>query len=324
MTTTTARSTTTTDAPQEDRTRRIPLPRRPRRRVVSDRPAWMGRPAVHVQALKAIVIAFIVVVMLYPFVYIIAMSFASRDAQTSGFLPTSFSLDAYEAILSGDIVTRSLLISAFVTIVGTTLSLVFTVTMAYGLSRTRQVPGTRAILLIVVFTMFFGAGIIPNYLLMKNLGLLNTLWSLILPGLISAFNMVVVRNFFMSIPASLVESARIDGASDFRILWKIILPLSRPVLAVVGLFYAVGYWNSYFNALLYINDSNLWPVQVVLNQYVIQGSVLTDIIGSDVPTPPSQSVQMAVVVLATLPILIVYPFIQRHFTKGMLTGAIKG
>ncbi|AKV86564.1 ABC transporter permease [Microbacterium sp. CGR1] len=299
-------------------------PTRRRRHVPSDRPAWMGRPSASVQAAKAIIIGFIVLVMLYPFVYIISMSFASKDAQTSGFLPTSFSLDAYQAILSGDIVTRSLLISAFVTIVGTALSLAFTVTMAYGLSRTRQVPGTRAILLIVVFTMFFGAGIIPNYLLMKNLGLLNTLWSLILPGLISAFNMVVVRNFFMSIPASLLESARIDGASDFRILWKIILPLSAPVLAVVGLFYAVGYWNSYFNALLYINDSTLWPVQVVLNQYVIQGSVLTDIIGSDVPTPPSQSVQMAVVVLATLPILIVYPFIQRHFTKGMLTGAIKG
>ncbi|WP_083397369.1 carbohydrate ABC transporter permease [Plantibacter sp. MMLR14_011] len=303
---------------------RPPRTKRRRRGPTSDRPAWMGRPSVPVQALKALVIGFIVLVMLYPFVYIIAMSFASKDAQTSGFLPTSFSLDAYQAILAGDIVTRSLLISAFVTIVGTALSLTCTVMLAYGLSRTRQVPGSRAILLLVVFTMFFGAGIIPNYLLMKNLGLLNTLWSLILPGLISAFNMVVVRNFFMSIPASLIESARIDGASDFRILWKIVLPLSRPVLAVVGLFAAVGYWNSYFSALLYINDSSLWPVQVVLNQYVIQGSVLTDIIGSDVPTPPSQSVQMAVVVLATLPILIVYPFIQRHFTKGMLTGAIKG
>ncbi|WP_235019843.1 carbohydrate ABC transporter permease [Ruania rhizosphaerae] len=276
------------------------------------------------QAVKAAVICSIVVVMLYPFLYIISMSFASRNSQMRGFWPTDFSLEAYRAILSGDVVTRAMMVSVLVTVVGTLLSLFLTTTLAYGLSRTRAVPGSKAVLLLVLFTMFFSAGIIPNYLLVRSLGLLDSLWALILPVALSGFNMVVVRNFFMGIPDSLLESARIDGASDFRIFAGIVLPLSKPVLAVIGLFYAVNYWNSYFTALIYINDSSKWPIQVVLNQYVIQGSSLANLQSTDIPAPPSQSVQMAVVVLATLPILLVYPFIQRHFAKGMLTGAIKG
>ncbi len=274
--------------------------------------------------MKAAVICSIVVVMLYPFLYIISMSFASRNSQMRGFWPTDFSLEAYRAILSGDVVTRAMMVSVLVTVVGTLLSLFLTTTLAYGLSRTRAVPGSKAVLLLVLFTMFFSAGIIPNYLLVRSLGLLDSLWALILPVALSGFNMVVVRNFFMGIPDSLLESARIDGASDFRIFAGIVLPLSKPVLAVIGLFYAVNYWNSYFTALIYINDSSKWPIQVVLNQYVIQGSSLANLQSTDIPAPPSQSVQMAVVVLATLPILLVYPFIQRHFAKGMLTGAIKG
>lgn len=297
----------------------------PLARKTSGRPPWMARPSRGMQVVKFVLIAFIVVVMLYPFLYVIAFSFADRNSVSSGqLLPTSFSTSAYESIFAGGVVTRSLLVTAGITIVGTTLSLFFTATLAYGLTRTRQVPFSKAALVLVLCTMFFGAGIIPNYLLIKELGLLNSYWALILPGLISAFNMIVMRNFFMELPQELFESARIDGASEFRIFFSIVLPLSKAVLAVIALFYAVGYWNSFFNALLYINDTTKWPIQLVLNQYVVQSNALTDLQAPDRPAPPAQTVQMAIVVVATLPILIVYPFAQRFFTKGVLTGAIKG
>lgn len=291
----------------------------------SARPVWMGRPGPGVQALKAVTIALIVLVMLYPFVYVILMSFATPEAATSGALfPRAFSLDAYRSILGGTVVTRALLVSAGVTVVGTALSMVFTTTLAYGLMRTRDVPGAKAVLVLVLCTMLFGAGIIPSYLLVRALGLLDSYAALILPGLISAFNMVVVRNFFMGLPAELFESARLDGAGDWRIFTRIVLPLSKAVLAVIGLFYAVGYWNAFFNAMIYLNDTAKWPIQVVLNQYVVQGSALTSLQAPDQPPPPGQTLQMAVIVIATVPILAVYPFVQRYFTKGVLTGAIKG
>lgn len=299
--------------------------RRAEKKQTQGRPPWMDRPSPTMQALKAVAIAAIVVVMLYPFLYVIMFSFADGRSVGSGQLvPTSFSLDAYESIFAGGVVTRSLLVTAGITIVGTLLSLFFTSTLAYGLTRTRQVPFSRAAMVMVLCTMFFGAGIIPNYLLIKQLGLLDSYWALILPGLISAFNMIVMRNFFMELPQELFESARIDGASEFRIFASIVLPLSKAVLAVIALFYAVGYWNSFFNALLYINDTTKWPIQLVLNQYVVQSNAMTDLQAPDRPAPPAQTVQMAIVVVATLPILIVYPFAQRFFTKGVLTGAIKG
>lgn len=300
------------------------VPRRRRRRTVGRAP-WMDTPSPTMQALKVVAIAAIVVVMLYPFLYVIMFSFADGRSVGSGQLwPTSFSLAAYESIFAGGVVTRSLLVTAGITIVGTLLSLLFTSTLAYGLTRTRQVPFSKAAMVMVLCTMFFGAGIIPNYLLIKQLGLLDSYWALILPGLISAFNMIVMRNFFMELPQELFESARIDGASEFRIFASIVLPLSKAVLAVIALFYAVGYWNSFFNALLYINDTTKWPIQLVLNQYVVQSNAMTDLQAPDRPAPPAQTVQMAIVVVATLPILVVYPFAQRFFTKGVLTGAIKG
>ncbi|GAA5187434.1 carbohydrate ABC transporter permease [Rugosimonospora acidiphila] len=292
------------------------------------RPPWQNRPTWPVQTLKGIVIAGIVFVMLYPFVYVVATSFSGDTTSVSGngLLPTHYSFAAYKAIFSGNVVLRSLMISIGVTLVGTALSMIITIGMAYGLSRTRDVPGTRFVLYAVLATMLFTSGIIPNYLLMKSLGLLNSYWSLILPGVANAFNMVVLRNFFMEIPADLFDSARIDGASEWQILTRIVLPLSKAVLAVVALFYAVGYWNDFFNALLYLNDSTKWPIQLVLNQYVIHGQNL-DQAGAPASGQlrvAAQSIQMAVVVVATVPILVVYPFLQRYFTKGVLTGAIKG
>lgn len=300
-------------------------PRTTRRRAAARRPPWMARPSMPMQGMKALFIAFIVLVMLYPFFYVIAFSFADAQSVTSGqLIPSSFSLSAYESVLAGGVVTRSLLITAGITLVGTTLSVLLTAMMAYGLTRTKDVPFSKAALVLVLCTMFFGAGIIPNYLLIKELNLLDSYWALILPGLIGAFNMIVMRNFFMELPQELLESARIDGASEFRIFVSIVLPLSKAVIAVVALFYAVGYWNSFFNALLYINDSSKWPIQLVLNQYVVQSNALTDLQAPDRPAPPKETVQMAIIVIATLPILVVYPFAQRFFTKGVLTGAVKG
>lgn len=169
------------------------------------------------------------------------------------------------------VVGRSLLVSLGVTFVGTTLSMAMTVLMAYGLSRTRDVPGSRFVLIMVLGTLLFGAGIIPNFLLVKQLGLLDTYASLILPGVINAFNLVVIRNFFMEIPTELYDSARMDGANELQILLRIVLPLSKAVMAVIALFYAVAYWNEFFNALLYLNDTAKWPVQLVLRQFVLEG-----------------------------------------------------
>ncbi len=200
-----------------------------------------------------------------------------------------------------------------------------TVTMAYGLSRP-SVPGSRLVLVLVLGTLLFSAGLIPNYLVVRQLGLIDTYGSLVLPGAISAFNLVVLRQFFMSLPAELLESARLDGASDLWILLRIVLPLSKPVLAVVALFYGVAHWNDFFAATLYLNDAHKWPIQLVLRQYVLQGGAPANAVTSDPnqSPPPAQTIQMAVVVIGTAPILIVYPFLQRHFTRGVLTGAIKG
>jgi putative aldouronate transport system permease protein len=294
--------------------------------ATASRPPWLNPPSVWVRAVKAIVIVCIVITMIYPLVYVIAMSFAAPEQARAGVVfPTSFSLDAYRAIFNGGTVVDGLRNSLFITVVGTLLSLAATSMLAWGLVRTRQVPGAKIVLVGILATMFFSAGIIPNFMLIKYLGLLDSTWSLIIPGLISAFNMIVIRNFFQGLPEELIEAARIDGAGEWRIFLQIVLPLSKPVLAVMGLFYAVAYWNTYFNALLYINDAEKWPIQVVLQQYVLAGVAIPGaVVSPDAPPPPGVTLQMAVIVLATIPILVVYPFLQRFFTSGVLTGAIKG
>lgn len=287
------------------------------------RSPWQQAPSPAVRMVKAVTLTVIVLVMAFPFVYVIMNSFASADASGLGVFPSELSLSAYRSLLSGGVVSRALLVSAGVTIIGTALSVFFTVLLAYGLTRSRVVPGGRVMFYMILLTMLFSAGIIPNFLVVKSLGLLDSYWSLILPTLISAFNLVVIRNFFMNLPRELMDAARIDGANEWQLLWRVVVPLSRAVIAVIALFYAVGYWNNFFSALLYINDSSKWPIQLVLNQYVLQGSQLDQIQNPDI-APPAMAVQMAVVVLATIPILVVYPFVQKYFSKGVLTGAIKG
>ncbi|MFD9032752.1 carbohydrate ABC transporter permease [Streptomyces sp. NPDC059567] len=286
----------------------------------------MEQPTKLGQAGKALVIVVVVALVAYPLLGVIGTSLASQsDIITSNGLvlwPDHPNLDAYRTVFTGGVVTRALLVSLGVTLVGTLASLLCTIGMAYGLSR-REVVGSRFILMTALFTMLFHAGVIPNFLLVKELGLYDTFAALVLPTMVSAFNLVVMRAFFMNLPEELYDAAKVDGAGDFRILVRIVLPLSKAVIAVVGLFYAVAYWNAYFNALLYLGDNDKWPLPMVLRTFVLQGQSLAD--GSvGEATSPQQAVQMAVLVVAVVPILLVYPFLQRFFTKGVLTGAVKG
>jgi putative aldouronate transport system permease protein len=290
-------------------------------------PFWRERASISNQIIKAAVLVTVVIVMLFPFVYVLSVSLSSeRDLQGANvaLIPMHPTLLAYQTILQGGVVINSLVISIGVTAIGTLACMVMTTTLAYGLSRTSDVPGTRLVLFLVLGTLLFNAGIIPNYLLVRYLGMLNTYQSLIVPGLISAFNLVVVRQFFMNIPADLLDAAMMDGANPFQIFWQIILPLSKAVLAVVALFYGVALWSDYFHPLLYLNNTAMWPIPLVLRLYVLQGQALSGAVQVGQPLPPTTTVQMAVVILATLPILVVYPFLQRYFTQGVLAGAIKG
>jgi putative aldouronate transport system permease protein len=289
------------------------------------RPVWKEPASPFYNSIKGLIIGGISLSIVLPILLVISTSLAD-DKQlvaAGGYVlwPTHPTFDAYQTIFSSPFMFRALGVSAFITAVGTFLALFITITMAYATSR--PVMFGRPVLLLVLFTLLFAPGLIPMFLMVKQLGLLNTVWSLILPGTFAAFNFVVMRSFFMNIPTELIEAARIDGASDFTILRKLVLPLSKAVIAVVGLFYAVGFWNSFFNAMLYINDQTLYPVQLILRNFVVQGSPMADALGV-ATTPPPQSLQMAIVVVALLPILLVYPFLQKHFNKGVITGAIKG
>ncbi|OYN94440.1 putative aldouronate transport system permease protein [Propionibacteriaceae bacterium ES.041] len=283
----------------------------------------MERPSIIGQGLKGLVLLAVCFAVIYPFVLVIGTSLSTQEeiAAKNGFVlfPSRPTLAAYELIFAGGIVTDALVRSLAITLVGTAVSVTLTVMMAYGLSR-RGLLGGGFFLMTALLTMLFTPGIIPTFLVVKELGLLNSYAALILPTAVSAFNLVIMRSFIMNLPTELTEAARLDGAGDLRILWNLVLPLSKGVIAVIGLFYAVGYWNAFFNAMLYVN-SDKWPLAMVLRQYVLLGSSLenTTEIGA-----PSQAIQMAVVVISVVPILCVYPFLQKYFTKGVLTGAIKG
>ncbi|MCL6662591.1 MULTISPECIES: carbohydrate ABC transporter permease [Paenibacillus] len=264
-----------------------------------------------------------------PFLYIIGNSFATEAEITerSFFLiPKVFSFSAYEYIFSSSTIFRSIGVSIFITVAGTLVNLFFTLTMAYPLSRS-DFWGRNVMMNMVIFSMLFGGGMIPTYLVIRGLGLLDSYWALMLPGAISAFNLIVVKNFFQQMPPGLEEAAHIDGCSDLGVLWRIVLPLSKPVIATFALFYAVGHWNNFFSALLYISDSDKWPLQVMLRQIVLLSQASVGDMANMDPNfvqPPEQSIKMAVIVVGTIPILLVYPFLQKHFAKGVMLGSIKG
>ena len=284
-------------------------------------------PSAPERLIKAVVFTVLCLAVLVPFLAVFATSVAPReqisDAGGLVLLPRGIDFTAYEAIFSGGVVTRALGVSIFVTVVGTGLSLLVSCLLAYAISRGHFVLA-RPVLLVVLIGMLFSPGIIPVYLVVKQTGLLDSLWALIIPTMVSGFNVIVLRSFFQGIPEELTESATIDGASEWTIFSRIVMPLSKAVLAVIGLFYAVGYWNSFFSALLYIDDAAKWPMQLVLRTYVVNDTAMGQAdIGLE-QMPPQSSLQMAILVVSMVPILIVYPFLQRHFAKGVLTGAVKG
>jgi putative aldouronate transport system permease protein len=296
----------------------------------------MEPPSPAGKAGKGLLLTAITLVVAIPVYVIVLTSFSSQATVTEAgglvVVPGELTLDAYLRIFSGGIVTRAVAVSTGVTVIGTFLSLTVTILAAYGLSR----PGSlfhRPLLFFALITFLIGPGIIPSYLLVSTLGLTNTYAAMILPIAINAFNLVVMRAFFMNIPRDLIDSARMDGANDFLILWRVVMPLSKAVIAVIGLFYAVAYWNNFFQALLYISDADKWPVQLVLRQYVVQNTQLpagaggvppsSEVLG-DMASAAPLSIKMAIVVVTVLPAVIIYPFVQRHFTKGVIIGAIKG
>ncbi|HEY0828651.1 MAG TPA: carbohydrate ABC transporter permease [Bacilli bacterium] len=274
-----------------------------------------------------LVLISIAVVCVFPFLYALSVSFTSASEVTRRgivLIPEHITLSAYYEILGSSLISNAYKVSLFVTVAGTFLNIFFTMITAYPLAR-KALPGRQVILLYIIFTMMFSGGMIPHYLLVKELGLLDSVWALIVPGLISAFNLIIMKGFFEQLPEAIDESARIDGAGEVRILMSIVLPLSMPIIATVGLFYAVGHWNSFFDAILYIQDANKYPVQLVLRNILLGATAINNENLPEVNDAVNPiSIQMATVMVTTLPILFVYPFLQKHFTKGVLLGSIKG
>lgn len=265
-----------------------------------------------------------------PFLYIVAGSFATEKelVERSFFIiPHTVSYNAYRYIVADGSIFRGLANSFLIMIAGTIINMAFTTTLAYPLSK-NWLKGRNLILNMIIITMLFSGGMIPNYLVVKNLGLLDSYLALMLPGAVNAFNLIIVKNFFQELPVELEEAAKIDGCSDLEIFLRIILPLSKPSLASVGLFYAVSHWNDFFNSLIYLNTTKKFPVQIILRQIVLlaqgasaNGSSIDFGVGG---TPPEQAVRMAATVVATIPILCVYPFVQKYFEQGVMVGAVKG
>lgn len=264
---------------------------------------------------------------LFPLLYVLMTSFATeKEYLTRGFfiIPKEWTWDAYLYLLANDSFSQSFKNATVITAIGTAISIAITTLMAYGLSK-KWLKGRNLFNFMVVFTMLFSGGMIPTYLIIKQFGLIDTFWSLWLPGAVAPFYMIVMRSFFSSIPYELEESARVDGCGEWRMFFSIMLPLSKPSIATFVLFYMVGFWNTYFSALIYLNDSNMWPLQVFLRQILVlntsmdeTATLMEQVI---VYTPGAR---MAAIVVSALPMMVIYPFLQKHFNKGMLLGSLKG
>jgi putative aldouronate transport system permease protein len=236
--------------------------------------------------------------------------------------PWQWSVAAYEQLLGNPSLIRATINSAIITAAGTALSLVLTVPLAYALA-TRSLPGRNLIMTLLLFTFLFNPGLVPNYLLITKLGLTNSLLAIIFPAAVNVFNVLVMKSFFEGIPDSLKDAARIDGANDLQILWRVVLPLSRPILLTIGMFYGVHYWNEFFTPILYLNDPKLQPLPVLLRNILSSASLSEYLEANAYSVAPIDALKSASVLLTTLPMLLVYPWIQRYFTKGSLVGAIK-
>ncbi|GAA2949787.1 carbohydrate ABC transporter permease [Streptomyces erythrogriseus] len=292
------------------------------------RPVWEEEPSPAGQAGKGLALGLACLAILFPLWIVIVTSLQTKrtidEAGGLVVIPKGVTFVAYQELLGGGQVQRAALVSVGVTVVGTLFSMAVSVLCAYGLSRSGSL-GHRWILMSLLATMFFGAGLIPTYLLVQALGLTDTYLALILPSAVSVFNILVLRAFFMNISQELVDSARIDGAGEWRILFRIVMPLSRAVVAVISLFYAVGYWSAWFNASIYLTDQDMMPLQNVMIQ-LVQKQERPVGLSAQINTGQLSplAIQMAVMVLALLPVAVLSPFVQKHFKKGMLTGAVKG
>lgn len=273
--------------------------------------------------------AIIIVIVLYPLLFIVSASFSDPARVLNGevwLLPKGVTLDAYENILHNDKIWTGYHNTILYTTVGTAINIIMTILAAYPLSRP-DLPGRNGIMVLITLTMFFNGGLIPTYLLVKDLGMVDTMWALIIPGAIATYNLIVMRTYFQSsIPWELQEAAHIDGCSNWRLLFSIILPLSKPILAVMVLFYAVGHWNSFFNALIYIRNEDLHPLQLVLREILLisQSDAVDGSVGLEKSILLAESIKYAVIIVSSLPVLLMYPLVQRHFVKGVMIGSIKG
>lgn len=273
----------------------------------------------------------LVLIVVIPFMSVISSSLVSaKEFATKDYIifPEVIDFTAYKTLLKGSsVIYDAFTVTMFRVIVGTTLNLLFTYLTAYAMAK-KTLPGRNLITLYFFFTMLFAGGLIPYYIVVKSVGLTNNIWVYIIPGLISVWNTLLIRNFIMSIPDSLIESAEIDGANDLQNIFRIVLPLSLPALAAIGLFYAVEHWNNWFDAYLFVSDSSKQPLQLMLRNILISADVNMNMItgqmrGNEI-VPPARSIQNAAVIITILPIVMVYPFIQKYFVKGIMVGAIKG
>jgi len=278
-----------------------------------------------------IVVAILGLIVLYPLVYILSSSFSSPSAVAAGkvvLFPVDFSLRGYKAVFDYDLVYTGYRNTIFYTVVGTMINISLTMIAAYPLAR-RNLPGRGFFTFLFTFTMMFSGGMIPNYILMKELKIINTAWCMLLPGAVSAYNLIVARTFIQnSIPEELLEAAQIDGCTDAQFFFRFVLPLSKAVMAVITLYYAVHHWNAYFNAFLYLNKRDLYPLQIFLREILIMNSVNTEMV---VDTQMQEAMQgmadllkYSLIVVSTAPILCIYPFLQRYFIKGVMIGSLKG
>ncbi|WP_346112404.1 carbohydrate ABC transporter permease [Nonomuraea maheshkhaliensis] len=279
------------------------------------------------QWFNGLILTGVVVVTLYPFVNILARSFSSQSAISAGevnLIPKGFNLTTYRIVASDPTFWTNYRNTVVYTVVATFIAIVMTTSYAYVLSK-KHLKGRKALIGIAVFTMFFTGGLIPNYVLITGLGMKNSIWAIVLPNAISVFNLLVMKAFFESLPQDLEEAAAIDGLNTYGILWKIVLPLSKAVLATMILFYAVSFWNSWFQAFLYMNEADLFPVTVYLRN-LIAGATGSDSYGAAAAevTQAAANIQAVTIVLTVLPILVVYPFVQRYFVSGVMLGAVKG
>jgi putative aldouronate transport system permease protein len=278
------------------------------------------------------VLASIVLVgVLYPLLFVLSASFSNPESVMNGemwLVPKGFTLEAYQKVLENHDIWKGFINSVKYALIGTTINIVLTLLAAYPLSRT-DLPGRNLFMFLFVFTMFFSGGLIPTYLVVKNLGMVNTLWAMVIPNAIATYNMIIMRTYFQStIPIEVQESAWMDGCSNFRLLINIIIPLSAPIIAVLILFYGVGHWNAFFNGLIYLRNSDLHPLQLIIRDILILNA--SDMMGGDASfglrerIMLGEGVKYAVIIVASLPVLIIYPFVQRFFVKGVMIGSVKG